>query len=179
MRKVVLQVAAGISVGFVSPVALAASSSPVAHPNRFNPAKSATRAAPKAATTAGKAVTALPPAYQIPAVPMQPAEMALTPASGTLLGNDGVLEVDVPAGAVTTSDVTAAGGGLNLDVRQVLPSSDGTAGGSGRFTFGTYLLQVLNAKRQLWSGTLHAALGVQLMPASAPPPSTCRRRRWC
>jgi RHS repeat-associated protein len=159
-----LQVASETSVGFTSPVALAVSSVPSGHPNRFNPtlgATSATRAAPKPATT-GKAVTALPPAYQIPSGPMQPAEIALTPAGGVLLGSDGVLEVDVPVGAVTASDVTAAGGGLSLLVRQVLPGSGGSAGGSGRFTLGAYLLQVLDAKRQLWSRTLHASLGIQL-----------------
>jgi RHS repeat-associated protein len=93
---------------------------------------------------------------------MQPAEILLTPAGGGLLGSDGVLEIDVPAGVVTSSDIAAAGGGLSLLARQVLPPSGGSAGGSGHFTFGTYLVQVLDSRRQLWSGSLHAALGMQI-----------------
>ena len=71
---------------------------------------------------------------------VHPAPMSMTAGSVTLdpgkptqfIGSDGRFEVDVPNGAVTPADVAAAGGQLNLSVRQVAPASGGTGGGSGR-----------------------------------------------
>ena len=59
---------------------------------------------------------------------------ALVPGVPTqFIGNDGRLEVDVPADAVTTADVLADGGSASLLVRQILPPSGANAGGSGRY----------------------------------------------
>ncbi len=77
---------------------------------------------------------------------MQPGKLALSPtASAQFLGSDGLLEVDVPAGAVTPADVTAAGGALSLQISQIAPASGSIAGGSGLITFGMYLVQVVDA----------------------------------
>jgi len=61
------------------------------------------------------------------------------------LSSDGLLGIDVPAGAVSAADVAADGGTTSLSVQQVLPMSGSSAGGSGLFSFGTYLLRVLDA----------------------------------
>src|SRR5439155_19660082 len=68
----------------------------------------------------------------------------------------------VPAGSVSASDVSAAGGKTSLLVRQVMPASGGNAGGSGQFTFGTYLVQVLDAKGSLARQGLRQPLGYKL-----------------
>ena len=68
---------------------------------------------------------------------------ATTPSH--FLSRDGRLEIDVPAGAVTASDVAADGGSTSLAVSQISPGSGSNAGGSGHFSFGTYLLQTLDA----------------------------------
>src|SRR5262249_13168779 len=95
-------------------------------------------------------------------VPMQPALVDLDPAAGGhLLGSDGVLEVDVPPGALTAADISASGGKARLLVRQVLPPSGSSAGGSGHFTFGTFLFQVVGADGRLARG-LHKPVQVTL-----------------
>jgi RHS repeat-associated protein len=103
---------------------------------------------------------------------MVPATLALTASGGTLVGSDGAFEVDVPAGAVTASDLTASGGSMSLLVRQVLPASGGSAGGSGIVTYGLYLIQVLDAKGQLTSRSLHSPLTVKLHVAVLDPTRT-------
>src|SRR5690349_12996010 len=142
---VVAQAASGVSAGVTPPVTAAAASGSTGHPNRFNPAPAgkpvnhlpAPPATPKPPTSLG------PP--RIPPVPMRPALVALDPASGGhFVGSDGALELTAPAGAVTAADVKAAGGGLSLLVRQVLPASGSNAGGSGHYTFGTWLVQVVD-----------------------------------
>src|SRR5262249_17472881 len=68
---------------------------------------------------------------------------------GHLTSSDSALELDVPAGAVSAADVATAGGSMSLMGRQGLPASGGSAGGSGPFTFGTFLMQVLDADSRL------------------------------
>jgi hypothetical protein len=143
---VVSQVVLGLSVGFVGPAsALAAGSS--GHPNRFDPSRAARSVnhlpAPPPAPSGPR-----PPASgpRIPTVPMEPALVPLDPVlGGHFTGSDGALELTVPGGAVTGADVKAGGGGLSLLVRQVLPASGSNAGGSGHYTFGTWLMQVVDA----------------------------------
>src|SRR5258708_29903162 len=108
---VAAQVGSGASIGFTGPVAAQAAGS-AGHPNRFG---AATAARPVLHPgPAAKVPPAPKPAYQpprLPAVPMQPALVPLDPVAGAhLLGSDGVLELTVPAGAVTAGDVKAAGG---------------------------------------------------------------------
>jgi RHS repeat-associated protein len=122
-------------------------------PNRFAPTaraapvKGAALARPAPATRQRTA-----PAHPRPptAAGMQPAVVALDPAQPVHFSSpDSGLELDLPAGAVSPAEVAAAGGSMSLLVRQVLPASGGSAGGSGHFTFGTFLVQALDANGQL------------------------------
>jgi hypothetical protein len=170
-----LQLAGGMSVGFTSPLVAAAAASPSGHPNRANPlagTTSAAGAAPKTAAPNPKPASLLAAQAPPPSVPMAPASLALTPSGGTLVGSDGLFEVDVPAGAVTSADLSASGGGMSLLARQVLPGSGGSAGGSGIVTYGLYLIQVLDAKGQLTSRSLHSPLTVKLHVAVLDPTRT-------
>ncbi len=84
----------------------------------------------------------------------------MTPSQ--FLGSDGRLEIDVPAGAVTSTDLATAGGQLALSVKQIAPPSGGTGGGSGRYSFGTYLIQTVNGQKQEWSQPLRKPLTFRL-----------------
>jgi len=142
------QTAIGGPIGLLT-VAEARPATP-AQPNRFDPKSAASsvlhRPQPgKAGTVPGSGSQPYSAPRQL-SVPMQPAMVAVDPASGAhLVGSDGVLEVDVPAGAVTAADVRGAGGSLSLLARQVLPPSGSSAGGSGHYSFGTYLVQLVDA----------------------------------
>jgi hypothetical protein len=196
---IVLAAFDGVATGGV---ALAASPA-VAKPNRFD-ARSGTTSPNHAAPgprTSGSAK--IPPAGRPTPLPvsMKPGLVMLDPVQPAhFASDDGLVAVDVPAGAVTAGDVSAAGGKVSLLVRQLMPSSGSNAGGSGRYTFGTYAVQALDAAghplaqslRQPVSLTLHpgaraSALDllhvavtlnkplpswVNLDPASALPPST-------
>jgi hypothetical protein len=160
---VVAQLVSGISTGFTAPVSAQAAAS--ARPNRFDPGSSArsvlhTGPIPRPAAPSAK------PTFSprgTPGVPMQPALVPLDPVTGAhFVGSDGVLELDAPAGAVTAADVRAAGGGLNLLVRQVLPASGSNAGGSGHYSFGTWLVQVVDASGRAAPAGLRQKLGVRL-----------------
>src|SRR5215470_5167145 len=125
--------------------------SPVATPNHFNPtsrASSAKGPAPAKPAPVSRHTTAHPrPPAQ---AGMQPATVALDPARPVHFASpESGLQLDLPAGAVSPADVAAAGGSMSLLVRQVLPASGGSAGGSGHFTFGTFLVQALDSKGQL------------------------------
>ena len=87
-----------------------------------------------------------------PAPPaMSPGTLTLDPSSPVqFVGSDGGLQVDVPTGAITSSDIAAAGGRLGLLIRQIAPASGGNAGGSGHVTLGTFLFQVVDAAGGLW-----------------------------
>jgi hypothetical protein len=129
------------------------------HPNRFDPrtrADSVIRPRPRAASS-GRRGTATPhPFHRDLSAGSTPMIERLDPArGGRFTSKNGGLEVDVPAGAVTAADVSAAGGSMRLLVRQVQPASGGSAGGSGRYTFGTYLIQVLDARGHLARGLRH------------------------
>jgi RHS repeat-associated protein len=70
--------------------------------------------------------------------------LPIDPTQNTqFLGSDGRLEVDVPAGAVTAADVSAAGGALSLQVSEVAPPSGSNAGGA--ISLGTYEIDVVDA----------------------------------
>jgi RHS repeat-associated protein len=94
---------------------------------------------------------------------MRPATVPLDPSKPAhFASSDSALELDVPAGAVSTADMSAAGGQMSLLVRQVLPASGGSAGGSGHFTFGTFLVQVLDSKGQQAKHGLRQPLTLKL-----------------
>lgn len=96
-------------------------------------------------------------------MPMQPGSINLDPLkSSHFLGSDGRFEVDVPEGAVDAADVTAAGGQLTLSVRQIAPASGGTGGGSGQYSFGTYLVQTVTAQKHEWNQALRKPLSFKL-----------------
>jgi RHS repeat-associated protein len=81
---------------------------------------------------------------------MQPATIALSATTDAhFVSSDGHLRVDVPAGALTADQIAADGGATSLLIRQILPASGSTAGGSGEYSFGTYLVQVLDASGRL------------------------------
>lgn len=65
--------------------------------------------------------------------------------STRFLGSDGRLELLIPAGAITTQDLAAAGGTITARVMQVAPASGSPAGGSGEISLGTYLVQLVDA----------------------------------
>lgn len=76
---------------------------------------------------------------------MQPYLLKLDPTTAThFLGSDGRLEIDVPAGAVTASDVKAAGGLMNLRVSEIAPGGGSNAGGSDVISLGSYLVEVVD-----------------------------------
>jgi RHS repeat-associated protein len=96
-------------------------------------------------------------------LPMLPASMTLSSSTPShFVSSDGRLTVDVPAGAISAGQLALDGGRVSLLVRQILPGSGGNAGGSGQFSFGTYLLQVVTANGQLASHGLGQPVGLSL-----------------
>jgi RHS repeat-associated protein len=83
-------------------------------------------------------------------------------ASSHFLSRDGKLEIDVPVGAVTAADVAADGGSSFLSVSQMTPGSGSNAGGSGHFTYGTYLMQAVDAKGTVAKHGLRAPVSLKL-----------------
>jgi hypothetical protein len=85
-------------------------------------------------------------------LPMQPATVALSASAPShFVSNDGSLTVDVPSRAVSSAQIASDGGATSLLVRQILPASGSNAGGSGHYSFGGYLIQVVDASGQLAS----------------------------
>jgi RHS repeat-associated protein len=83
---------------------------------------------------------------------MTPSTIALNRNAPThFVSNDDRLTVDVPDGALSSDQIAADGGNTSLLVRQILPASGSTAGGSGKYSFGTYLIQVIDATGKLAS----------------------------
>ncbi len=124
-------------------------------PNRVSPATSPVlkKKAPPAGFGLGKTANAKagPPQSlrrSAALLPMKPADLPLSSATTatTFLSSDKRLEVDVPAGAISASDLAAASGtgGLQLKISQIAPASGSSAGGSGLVSFGTYLIQLVN-----------------------------------
>lgn len=126
------------------------------------PQAAASDAQPQATATPAVAPTPQPITHNPPKL-MSDVTVGLDPVSGAhFLGSDGRLELSIPGGAVTTGDVASAGGGLSLLVRQIDPASGGNAGGSGHYSFGTFLLQVVDVRGQLASQGLHTAILLRL-----------------
>jgi hypothetical protein len=123
------------------------------HPNRFDPrtrADSVPPRRPRAATPARRGVAAPQPFHRDMGAGSAPMIVPLDPARpGRFSSKNGGLEVDVPAAAARPADVSAAGGSMRLLVRQVLPASGGS---TGRYSFGTFLVQVLDAHGHLARG---------------------------
>jgi RHS repeat-associated protein len=137
-----------------------------ATPNRFDPssrAQSVPAAHPAPVTTTTGRRT--PPSAVKPPIHVDARTVTIGLDPGTpvhLVSGDAAMRLDAPAGAVSASDVAAAGGSMSLRIRQVLPASGGSAGGSGVVSFGTYLLQVLDANGNVAPRGLRQPLGVQL-----------------
>jgi RHS repeat-associated protein len=146
------------------PVALAASTP---RPNQFDPATRAASIAgapaprPAPASSARSAGAGRQAPVARPAA--QPVTAAVDPAHAVhLTSADAALDVEVPAGAVSSGDVALAGGAMSIAVRQIAPPAGGTAGGSGHFTFGTYLVQTLDANGHVAAHGLRQPLGLTL-----------------
>jgi len=164
---------AGLGIVFAAPPPSPRPPAVQGTPYRADPharASSTTRPAPQAPAPSGAATSALPPVHNARLRPMSmaPGSLTLKPgAAATFTGSDGMLEVSVPANAVTATDVAAAGGGLSLRITQIAPSSGSNAGGSGLISFGTYLVQVVDAHGVLARQGLRAPATVRFHPAVA------------
>ena len=156
----------------VVPTALAQSTASQGKPNLFAPqASSALKSdSPPPGFGQGKTANAKagPPQSlrRNDVTTMHPALIPLTSATEakTFLSSDKRLEVDVPAGAVSASDLsaTASTGGLQLQVTQVAPASGSNAGGSGLVSFGTYLIQLVNGQGVLQTHGLRKPVTLKL-----------------
>nr|MBA3824139.1 hypothetical protein [Ktedonobacterales bacterium] len=92
-------------------------------------------------------------------MPMKAGSIDLQPGkTAQFIGSDGRLQFDIPANAITAADLKAAGGKASLLVSQVAPASGSTAGGSGHVSFGTYLIQVVDAQGKLLPQGLRQAI---------------------
>ncbi len=69
----------------------------------------------------------------------------------SFLGSDGHFSLQIPPGAVTAQDLKDAAGSISLRVTQIAPASGSNAGGSGEFSLGTYLVQLVDAHGTLLS----------------------------
>ncbi len=88
---------------------------------------------------------------------MQAGSVAIQAGTATrFVGSDGRLELDIPAGAITTADLAAAGGTITLRVTQIAPASGSNAG--GELSFGVYLLQLVDAHGALLTHGLRTAI---------------------
>jgi RHS repeat-associated protein len=87
----------------------------------------------------------IPLTESVPTNPHRPPTVQAVAVDAT--GSDGILEVQVPAGALSTSDIAALGGSASLVVDQVAGINGSTDGGtsSGRIFLGTYTFQVQDA----------------------------------
>ncbi|TME01475.1 MAG: hypothetical protein E6I69_13535 [Chloroflexi bacterium] len=132
---------------------IAAHAASSGQPNLFDPNSAATSVnhlppepAPEANPTPGTPT----PFMKNPTVSMAPASFSLSVSTPShFVSSDGRLLIDVPAGALSPTDLAADGGSTSLLVRQILPQSGSNAGGSGHYSFGTYLIQILNSSGQL------------------------------
>jgi len=83
-------------------------------------------------------------------MPMQPGSITLSATTASSFrGSDGRFEVQIPAGAISAQDLNQAGGSISLRVTQIAPPSGSNAGGSGQFSLGAYLLQLVDAHGRL------------------------------
>src|SRR5215471_285049 len=162
------QVSTWTPVGSIGPVSAEAATAAPQKPNRFDPtsrATSVTRPPSQTGSPAGgQPALRRPSPRDLPfAAPRELGRLTLDPATDQhLVGSGGALEIDAPAGTVTAADISAAGGAMSLLVRQVEPASGSNAGGSGRYRFGTFLIQVLDARGQLAGRGLRQPVSVKL-----------------
>jgi RHS repeat-associated protein len=161
-----LALVASAANGAVPATVTVAQAAGSATPNRFDPiSRAASTAGPRLAQAASTSRRPAAPGHPAAAPPAagRTATVSLDPSKpGHLTSADSALDLDVPAGAVSAGDVAAAGGAMSLLVRQVAPAAGGSAGGSGHFTFGTYLVQALDAGGRLARQGLRQPLGVTL-----------------
>jgi len=102
-----------------------------------------------------------------PATLMTPAILTLTPGVTHFVSSDKTLTLDIPAGAVTASDLKAAAGGtLSLRITQTAPAGGSIAGGSGLISFGSYLLQVVDGSGALSTQGLRAPVNATFRPSA-------------
>lgn len=156
----------GIGLGTSVVTAHAAGQSTTDIPNLFDPRSAAGRAlVPQPPSPpAGTSTASAPQAIQrgLP-VTMAPATVPLTPGTAAhFQGSDGRLQLDVPSGAVTPADLTAAGGQLGVRITQIAPASGSNAGGTGRVSLGTYLLQVVDGQGRLVPRALRKPITLRL-----------------
>jgi RHS repeat-associated protein len=137
-------------------ITVAQAAKPPIKPNLFNPTTRAksTNVVPRLSHPKVSATTGAAPAPNAPcktsAYSMQPAMVPITASASTqFTSNDGRLSVSVPSGAESAAQIAADGGSTSLLVREILPPSGSNAGGSGHFSFGTYLIQVVQANGEL------------------------------
>ncbi len=133
-------------------------------PNRINPTTgAAVHTRSPQIEQSGPAQTRTPQAIRRGfTMPMTVGTVTLTAGQPTVfMGSDKRLEVDSPAGAISAQDLTQAGGKVLLRVLQIAPASGSNAGGSGTFSLGTYLVQVLDAHGTLFSRGLRQPLTVK------------------
>lgn len=130
-------------------------------PNHVNPATgstSLTRSAKPAAQGTAKAGTPQTITHNT-LMPMKAGSQVLSATKATSFqGSDGHLTLQIPPGAVIAQDLQDAGGSISLKVTQIAPASGSNAGGSGEFSLGTYLVQVVDAKGNLLSHGLRQPL---------------------
>lgn len=136
-------------------------------PNRFDPRNGASSIShPKSSAPLSTAPETPPPGSLItrPAhVTMKAGTAAIDPTAGAhFKGNDGRFEIVVPPGAVSPADLSAAGGQLNLVVQQIAPPSGGSGGGSGHYSFGTFLVQTTDSLKREWKQPLRKPLTFKL-----------------
>ncbi len=136
------------------------------HPNRFDPTKdaqSASRKQPKGKSDPNWKPSPPQPLGHTPPTSMLPGSLDLTPGQAThFLSSDGRLEVDVPASAITASDLSQGGGKLTVLITQIAPASGSSAGGSGLISFGTYLIQLIDVHGKRVAHGLRAPLTLKL-----------------
>jgi hypothetical protein len=163
LRIAVLSLVAALFMG--STVALVPLSAVIANaannsstPNRFDPvsqAASINRPSNQPASSNPGSSTPAPFSKNVSFL-MKPTQVVLDATKGShFISSDGVLEVDVPPGAITSAEVAGDGGRSSLLVRQIMPASGSNAGGSGHYSFGTFLFQVVDATGHLAGHGLH------------------------
>lgn len=168
VSSVLIALALGLgAVGVVPPSAASwVQAAGTSKPNRFDPtaqAKSINHMPPQAPPTVYSSPGAPGQMRKDEKLSMQPAAFALSATQPAhFLSSDGRLEIDAPAGAVTAADIAGDGGKTSLLVRQILPSSGPNAGGSGHYSFGTFLIQVIDANQKLTIHGLRKPLTLKL-----------------
>ncbi len=172
----VLSVVAGPSVPVSFPWGLggpreAHAKSPDGVPNLFDPARHASSVVPPPPTVTAPASPAPPSAAteapRTTPLPWPPETVPIDLAKGAhFSGANGRLELNIPEGAVAESDWVAAGGIMSLKVQLIRPGAGSSAGGSGHISYGTYLIQLLDAQGRRTGHGLRRSMTARLHPGS-------------